>query len=107
MWDQSFITYHLAYTETSRIPPEKGDSTPFLSFAVLLTVKLSYPQLSRCAIERSALKRVDYVVKIATEYQLYQLVFVDESACDRRTTYRGHAWPIVGHRAVRKAFFVG
>jgi hypothetical protein len=34
------------------------------------------------------------------------LIFVDESACDRRTTYRGRAWAIKGHRATRKAFFV-
>jgi hypothetical protein len=34
------------------------------------------------------------------------LVFVDESACDRRTTYRNRGWAMRGDRAVRKAFFV-
>lgn len=31
--------------------------------------------------------------------------FVDESAVDRRTTYRGRAWAIRGHKATRKCFF--
>lgn len=39
-------------------------------------------------------------------YRADQLVFVDESSCDRRTSYRGKAWAIQGQRAVRKAFFV-
>ena len=27
-----------------------------------------------------------------------QLVFVDESSCDRRTSYRGRAWAIIGQQ---------
>ncbi|KIJ27476.1 hypothetical protein M422DRAFT_190966, partial [Sphaerobolus stellatus SS14] len=53
----------------------------------------------------SALKRADYTLRIG-EYQAHQLVFVDESATDRRTTYRGRAWAIRGLRAQRKAFFI-
>ena len=30
---------------------------------------------------------------------------MDESAVDRRTTYRGYAWAIRGRKATRKAFF--
>jgi hypothetical protein len=47
-------------------------------------------------------KRAAYTLKIATKYNSKQLVFVDESAADRRTTYRGYAWAIGGRRAVRK-----
>lgn len=61
-------------------------------------------KLTRVALERSVRKRADYIARIG-HYNSEQLVFVDESACDRRTTYRGHAWAIKGRRAVRKAFF--
>ena len=61
-------------------------------------------QLSRIAIERSAEKRANFAARIGT-YDANQLVFVDESAVDRRTTYRGRAWAILGKKATRKAFF--
>lgn len=44
--------------------------------------------------------------KIHMFYKPEQLVFVDESATDRRTTVRGVAWAIRGRRALRKVFFV-
>ena len=52
------------------------------------------------------MKRAKYITKIALRYTNDQLVFVDESSADRRTTYHGYAWAIGGRRAVRKAFFV-
>jgi len=39
-------------------------------------------------------------------YHAEQLVFVDESSVDRRTTYRNQAWSIRGTMAQRKVFFV-
>jgi hypothetical protein len=57
-------------------------------------------------MERSVRKRAAYTYRIGTRYTPSQLVFVDESAADRRTTYRGYAWAFRGQRAVRKAFFV-
>jgi DDE superfamily endonuclease len=38
-------------------------------------------------------------------YEADQLVFVDESAVDRRTTYRGNGWSLSGKKASQKAFF--
>lgn len=61
--------------------------------------------MTRLACERSVQKRFDYRQRIS-KYDPTQLVFVDESACDRRTTYRGRAWSIKGTKAVRKAHFV-
>lgn len=63
-------------------------------------------QLTRVAIERSTIKRAEFVYTIGMQFSASQLVFVDESACDRRTTYRGRAWAIQGQRAVRKCFFM-
>ncbi|CAA7260824.1 unnamed protein product [Cyclocybe aegerita] len=63
-------------------------------------------KLSQNAVKRSARKCARYILKIATKYQSNQLVFVDKSAADCRTTYRGYAWAIRGRRAVQKAFFV-
>ncbi|KAF9220070.1 hypothetical protein BS17DRAFT_853653 [Gyrodon lividus] len=39
-------------------------------------------------------------------YKAEQLVFVDKSSVDHRTTYHGHAWSIGGTKAQHKAFFV-
>jgi hypothetical protein len=61
--------------------------------------------MSRVAVERSAQARFEYLARIGT-YRADQLVFVDESSVDRRTTYRGRAWLIRGTKAQRKAFFV-
>ncbi|KAF7361583.1 DDE-3 domain-containing protein [Mycena sanguinolenta] len=66
----------------------------------------AYTGLTRKAIERSALKHARYTFHVGLYYLPYQLVFVDESSCDRCTSYRGKAWAIIGQRAVRKAFFV-
>ena len=62
-------------------------------------------QVTRTAAERSAEKRLKYIDRIS-KYKAEQLVFVDESSVDRRTTYRGRAWSIRGTQAQRKAFFV-
>lgn len=62
--------------------------------------------MTRKAAERSVWKRAKYIYKIGAQFLSEQLVFVDESAADRRTTYRGRAWAIKGQRAQRKAFFV-
>ncbi|KAJ6472760.1 hypothetical protein C8R47DRAFT_1076912 [Mycena vitilis] len=74
---------------------------------------LSYPvwhlknlQITRKAIERSVEKRAAFTVRMGLRYVSNQLVCVDESSADRRTTYRGYAWAFGGSRAVRKAFFV-
>jgi len=62
-------------------------------------------KITRIAVERSAQKRLEYLTRIGA-YTAEQLVFVDESSVDRRTTYRGRAWSIRGTKAQRKAFFV-
>jgi hypothetical protein len=72
---------------------------------ILVSVFQSVWQVTRIAVERSAAKRLDYVSRIGM-YEVNQLVFVDESSVDRRTTYRGYAWSIRGTHAQRKAFFV-
>jgi len=62
-------------------------------------------KITRVAAERSARKRLEYLARIG-QYQAGQLVFVDESSVDHRTTYRGRAWSIKGTKAQRNAFFV-
>ena len=62
-------------------------------------------QISRVAAEHSAEKRLEYIGRISA-YEPRQLVFVDESSVDHRTTYHGQAWSIQGTKAQRKAFFV-
>jgi len=62
-------------------------------------------KITRVAAERSAQKRLEYLARIG-EYNAEQLIFVDESSVDRRTTYRQRAWSFRGTKAQRKAFFV-
>ena len=70
----------------------------------LLTTESMY-QLSRIAAERSAAKRSEYLARISA-YEPGQLVFVNESSVDRRTTYRTHTGAPRGLAAHRNAFFV-
>lgn len=58
----------------------------------------------KVAIERSAEKRAEFCARIGT-YDPGQLVFIDESAVDRQTSYHGRAWALRGRKAVRKVFF--
>jgi hypothetical protein len=62
-------------------------------------------QLSRVAAERCEEKRLRYRAEIG-EYDPEQLIFVDESSVDRRTTYRNRAWSLRGTEAKHKAYFV-
>lgn len=62
-------------------------------------------KLDRRALERCDQKRLDYQYAVS-EYPPDYLCFVDESSCDRRTTYRGFGWALSGKRAFQKAFFV-
>lgn len=62
-------------------------------------------QISKKAIERNEALRAAYRVRISSNYAPEQLVFVDESACDRRTYMRNEAWALEGLRACRKQFF--
>lgn len=62
-------------------------------------------QLDRRALERCDEQRLAYQYAVA-EFPSDYLVFVDESSCDRRTTYRGYGWALIGERAIQKAFFV-
>ena len=61
--------------------------------------------MTQVTAERSAKKHLDYISQISG-YQAHQLVFVDESSVDHRTTYHGHAWAIRGQAAQWKAFFI-
>jgi len=62
-------------------------------------------KITKEAAERSVEARRGYIERIS-KYEAHQLVFVDESAVDRRTSYRGRAWSISGTKAQRKAFFM-
>ncbi len=56
-------------------------------------------------MERNEVKRAEYRLTIGQNYTPEQLVFVDESACDRRTYIRNRAWALEGLRACRKQYF--
>jgi len=63
-------------------------------------------RVTRPAVERDEVDRAEYQLIIGTYYEAEQLVFVDESAFDRRTTRRTYAWAPIGTRARRRDFFI-
>jgi hypothetical protein len=64
------------------------------------------PQVTRPALERNEDKRAEYQIKVATAYLPEQLVFLDESACNRNATKRDYAWAPINGRARRHDYFV-
>ena len=63
-------------------------------------------QVTRPAIERDEEDRAQYQFIIGSHYEPEQLVFVDESAFDRRVSRRSFAWAPLGCRARRRGFFI-
>ncbi len=68
-------------------------------------IDLLASKITKHAAERNEALRADYRLKIGANYIPDQLVFVDESACDRRTYLRNRAWALEGRRACRKQYF--
>lgn len=62
-------------------------------------------QITKHAAERNEILCAEYRLRIGANYSPEQLVFVDESACDRRTYMRNKAWALEGLRACRKQYF--
>ncbi|KAF8551571.1 hypothetical protein OG21DRAFT_1417747, partial [Imleria badia] len=79
---------------------EVSRSTITLSDTLILFYKITC-----VAAEHLAEKCLNYLARIG-KYEAEQLVFVDESSVDCRTTYRGRAWSFQGTKAQCKAFFV-
>ena len=86
--------------KTSRVHSENGRIIDGITSGSHPLVKIS-----KKALERSETARLQYRIKVGAQYRAEQLVFVDESACDRRTFLRKRAWALQGHQATRKQFF--
>ena len=99
-----FNTNNRTNVEASRIYSERG--VYFRSSLVDLWLASYRRQISKEALERSETKWLQYRLRMASQYSADQLVFVDESACDRHTYLRGKAWALEGHQAVRKQVFL-
>jgi len=63
-------------------------------------------KITKAAMERSDLKRFQYMYRIGLNYQPDQFVFVDESSFDRRATFRDYAYALKDQHALRKCFSV-
>lgn len=62
--------------------------------------------MTRPARERNEDDRARYRMIVGAHYTPRQLVFLDESHCNRHTSQRPYAWAPVGDRARRRDFFV-
>ncbi|KAI0324835.1 hypothetical protein GY45DRAFT_1288267, partial [Cubamyces sp. BRFM 1775] len=54
----------------------------------LKTLGFTCKKLSKRALERNGERRLQYTIQMGLNYEANQLVFVDESSFDRRTSYR-------------------
>ena len=66
----------------------------------------SLKKASISALEQNEDLRCEYLLEVGLEFSAEQLVFVDESACNRITTRRRCAWAPIGNRARRHDYFV-
>jgi hypothetical protein len=62
--------------------------------------------ISVSALEQDEDIRCQYLLTVGLGFSAEQLVFVDESACNRITTRRRCAWAPVGKAARRHDYFV-
>ena len=63
-------------------------------------------KISISAVERNEEVRCEYLLTVGSGFSAEQLVFVDESACNRITTRRPFAWSPIGTRARRHDHFI-
>ena len=66
----------------------------------------SMKTISISAVERNEDIRCQYLLKVGLDFTAKQLVFVDESACNRITTRRPYAWSPIGSRATKHDYFI-
>ena len=66
----------------------------------------SMKQVSISALEQNEDTRCQYLLTVGSGFSAKQLVFVDESACNRITARRPYAWAPIGTRAKRHDYFI-
>lgn len=66
----------------------------------------SLKNVSVSALEQNEDIRAEYILTVGSHFSVEQLVFVDESACNRVTARRRCAWAPIGNRARRHDYFV-
>jgi transposase len=82
------------------------DVSPITIYRTLKRRGFTRKKMTRPAVERDETDRAEYQLLIGTYYEPEQLVFVDESAFDRRTVGRAYGWAPIGTRGRRRDFFV-
>jgi hypothetical protein len=79
-------------------------SLKVVSTAIVLVSHAHTPQITKAARERNWKRRAEFMEEIV-KFQPHELVFIDESSFDRRTSIRNKAWGVVGKRVVKQVYF--
>ncbi|PPR00338.1 hypothetical protein CVT24_004359 [Panaeolus cyanescens] len=82
------------------------DVSPVTIWRSLKRRGFSRKRATKPAIERDEDDRANYHLIIGSFYEPEQLVFVDESAFDRRVAGRRYVWAPTGNRGRRRDFFI-
>ncbi|KIK76296.1 hypothetical protein PAXRUDRAFT_170362, partial [Paxillus rubicundulus Ve08.2h10] len=72
----------------------------------LQRIEYTWKKISKSALEHNESRQLQYMFNIDSEYNYEQLVFIDESAFDRHTTYRQYGRVLKGLQAQQKCFYV-
>src|SRR3954453_6211181 len=75
-----------------------------MTFLFIILLHANLQKLSRPAVERNALLRAAYRLRIS-QYKREQLVFCDESSCNQKTISRRYGWGAQGKRATKASPF--
>jgi hypothetical protein len=90
-----------------QLEAQRGVSVSVSTISRLLhRLGYSMKKISVSALERNEDIRCEYLLTVGLGFSAEQLVFVDESACNRITTRRRCAWSPVGSCARRHNYFV-
>ena len=82
------------------------DVSPMTIYRTLKRRGFTRKKITRPALERDETDRAQYQLIIGMNYEPEQLVFVDESAFDRRTAQRPYGWSPIGTRSRWRDFFI-
>ena len=82
-----------------------GWSLKCVSYLLPAMSLLISEQLTKAARERNWFKRAQYLAEVS-QYLPHELVFIDESSFDRRTSNRRRAWSPRGTRIVMRVHFL-
>jgi hypothetical protein len=98
---------HASSQRIQEAPKQQGFTRKCVShYSIKASYSHAFIQVTRPALERNEDTRAEFQIIIAENYVPEQLVFIDETACNRTTTKQCYAWSLIGTCAQCHDYFV-